>query len=108
MVSTAAAMTMRAVTAAPGVQPTSSRLAANVPEVPKVADDTIASVRPKAARGCCTSSPSTATFDTSCPPRRCGSREASYAWSRLADMTELDQRVLDRVRKLLAKAEHPG
>src|SRR4051812_37605275 len=106
-------MTMRAVTAAPGVQPTASRLAAKVPEVPNVADDRIARANPNApgpgpARRCCTSSPSTATFDTSCAPRRSGVAGTSYAWSRLTDMSELDQRVLDRVRKLLAKAEHPG
>src|SRR5688500_4803224 len=46
MVSTMAATTTRAVTAAPGVQPAANRLDAKLPEVPNVAPDNKARPRP--------------------------------------------------------------
>jgi hypothetical protein len=46
MVNTAAATQMRMVAAAAGVHPARIRLVANDPEVPKVADEAMASPRP--------------------------------------------------------------
>jgi hypothetical protein len=46
MVSTAAATAIRVITAAPGLQPACISDEANAPEVPKVAADSTARVRP--------------------------------------------------------------
>ena len=51
-------VTTRTVTAAPGVQPASSRLAANAPDVPKVAAESTASASPaRPATRCSTTTP---------------------------------------------------